>query len=214
MRFLNISILTITMTVNLFSQELHLPFSGRWFVGAGGDTLNVNHHMSVRAQWYAIDFMKVGGPSLRAISKTDGRTIEDFYSWGEPVLSPADGEIETVVDGFPDNPLGVKDAKNVAGNYVVIKVAADRHIFLCHFQKGSITVKKGDPVKIGQALGKCGNSGNSDAPHIHMHMQNAPTFGEGTGQNLIFKNIDVELTGKEFTNVDWPLICGLFVSNH
>ena len=117
-------------------------------------------------------------------------------------------------DEFPDNPLGVKDAKHIPGNYVVIRVAADRHIFLCHFQKGSITVKKGDAVKIGQVLGKCGNSGNSSAPHIHMHMQDAPTFSEGTGQNQIFKSIDVELTGKQFTNVDWPLISGLFVSNH
>ena len=49
------------MTMNVFSQEYHLPFAGRWFVMQGGDTLNVNQHLRVRAQWYAIDFMKVGG---------------------------------------------------------------------------------------------------------------------------------------------------------
>src|SRR4051812_28931128 len=63
--------------------ELSLPFKGRWFVMQGGDTLNVNHHMSVRAQWYAVDFMKVGGLSQRELAKTDGSTIEDFYSWSE-----------------------------------------------------------------------------------------------------------------------------------
>ncbi len=30
---------------------------------------------------------------------------------------------------------------------------------------------------------------------------------------MIFKGIDVELTGKIFENVDWPLIRGLFVWN-
>jgi hypothetical protein len=209
-----ISLLLLALTTNVFSQELHLPFSGRWFVMAGGDTLNVNHHMSVRAQWYAIDFMKVGGADGRSLNKSDGKMLEDYYSWGEPVLSPVDGVIETVIDEFPDNLLGVRDTKNVGGNYVVIKVATDRYVFLCHFQKGSISVKSGEHVKVGQTIGKCGNSGNTYEPHIHMHMQDAPTFGGGTGQNLIFKSIDVELTGKKFTNVDWPMICGLFVSNH
>jgi hypothetical protein len=44
-------------------------------------------------------------------------------------------------------------------------------------------------------------------------MQDSPTFNKGLGQNMIFKGINVELTGKVFENVDWPLIRGLFVSN-
>jgi hypothetical protein len=71
-------LLMLAVTTSLFAQELHLPFSGRWFVMAGGDTPNVNHHMAVRAQWYAIDFMKVGGAEGRALTKTDGKTLEDF----------------------------------------------------------------------------------------------------------------------------------------
>ena len=208
-----LAVLWLAAAVRVPAQGLRLPFSGRWFVMQGGDTLNVNHHMALRAQWYAIDFLKVGGTDGRTLTKTDGGTAADYYSWGEPVLSPADGEIETVVDGFPDNPLGTKDASHAGGNYVAIKVAADRHVFLCHFQKGSIAVKKGDRVKAGQPLGKCGNSGNSDAPHIHLHMQDTPVFNEGLGQNMIFKGINVELSGKQFENVDWPLIRGLFVWN-
>jgi hypothetical protein len=30
---------------------------------------------------------------------------------------------------------------------------------------------------------------------------------------VIFKGINVELTGKQFEGVDWPLIRGLFVEN-
>ena len=94
------------------AQEYHLPFAGRWFVMQGGDTPNVNNHMSVRAQWYAVDFAKVGGPNERELSKSTGSTIEDFYSWGELVLSPVDGDVKAAVDQFSDNPIGVKDTQN------------------------------------------------------------------------------------------------------
>jgi hypothetical protein len=206
-------IILLAMTMNVFSQEYHLPFAGRWFVMQGGDTLNVNQHLRVRAQWYAIDFMKVGGPNQRALSKSDGSAVKDYYSWSESVLSPVDGEVKEIADQFPDNPLGVKDAENPLGNHVVIEIATNRFVFIAHLQKKSVKVKPGQHVVIGQELGKCGNSGNSDAPHIHMHVQDTSTFNEGQGQNMIFKGINVELTGKTFENVDWPLIRGLFVWN-
>jgi murein DD-endopeptidase MepM/ murein hydrolase activator NlpD len=76
-----------------------------------------------------------------------------------------------------------------------------------------VQVKAGQSVTVGQELGKCGNSGNTDLPHIHMHVQDTPTLNQGNGQNMIFKGINVELTGKMFENVDWPLITGLFVWN-
>ncbi len=177
----------------------------------GGDTPNVNDHVRVRAQYYAIDFMKTGGPSQRALVKTTGTSVEDFYSWGAEVLSPVAGEVESAVDILPDNPLGTKDTKNPGGNQVIIKAGEHTFVFLAHMQKGSLKVKAGDHVVSGQVLGLCGNSGNTTAPHIHMHIQDGPTLNEGTGQNLIFHDIDVELTGKQFTKVDWPLIRGLFV---
>ncbi len=116
-----ITFVLFALTMNLLAQEFRLPFNGRWFVAQGGDTPNVNQHMRVRAQWYAIDFVKVGGSSQRALTKTDGSKIEDFYSWGETVLSPVAGEVESVIDNLPDNPLGIKDATNPAGNYIILK---------------------------------------------------------------------------------------------
>ena len=209
----SIIVTLLVFALKLSAQEFQLPFNGHWFVAQGGDTLNVNQHMRVRAQWYGIDFLRVGGPSQRVLVKTTGAKMEDYYSWGEAVLAPITGEVASVVDGLPDNPLGTKDAKNPAGNHVVIKVSTNRFVFIGHLQKGSVSVKSGDQIKAGQLLGKCGNSGNSDAPHVHMHMQDTAKLNEGLGQNMIFKGINVELTGKKFDNVDWPLISGLFVWN-
>jgi hypothetical protein len=206
-------LVSIWMPGCALAQNFHLPFSDRWFVMQGGDTLNVNEHMRVGAQRYGLDFAKVGGPSLRALVRTTGASTADFYSWGEPVLSPVDGEIVAVVEGLPDNELGIKDEDHPAGNYVAIRAASNRFVYIAHLKRGSISVKPGQRVTPGHPLGACGNSGNSDFPHIHMHVQDTATFNSGLGQNVEFARIFVEMSGKEFHSVTWPLIRGMFVSN-
>ena len=119
MKLLSISLL-LCIGTHAAAQEYRLPFDGRWFVMPGGDTPNVNQHMSVAAQWFAVDFAKVGGSSGRELTRrTPPTTVEDFFSWGEPVLAPADGQVVSASDGLPDNPLGIKDAQHPAGNHVV-----------------------------------------------------------------------------------------------
>jgi Peptidase family M23 len=194
-------------------EPFRLPFNGRWFVGHAGDTLNVNHHMQVRAQWYGIDFLKVGGERERALMKNDGKKVEDYYSWGETVLAPADGVVETAVDGLPDHSIGVSDRQNPAGNHVIIRTRSSRYVFIAHLQRGSICVKPADEVTAGQTIGRCGNSGNTTAPHIHLHTQDTLPLNKGNGENMVFRNMNVELTGQIFENVTWPLIRGLFVWN-
>ncbi|HUB86854.1 MAG TPA: M23 family metallopeptidase [Verrucomicrobiae bacterium] len=196
------------------AEHYRLPFDGRWFVMHAGDTLNVNHHMRVRAQWHGIDFMKAGGEHGRALMKSNGKELEDCYSWGETVLAPVDGKVEVAVDGLPDNPIGVSDKENIAGNHVAIRTRSSRYAFIAHLQRGSVCVKHGDEVTAGQAIGRCGNSGNTTAPHIHLHTQDVLALNHGHGQNMVFHNLDVELTGLVFENVTWPLIRGLFVWNH
>jgi murein DD-endopeptidase MepM/ murein hydrolase activator NlpD len=196
------------------AQSFRLPFDAQWFVLQGGDTPNVNDHMAVRAQWFGVDFAKVGGQGNREVARPNYSRLEDFYSWGEPVLAPHQGTVTEVVKDLPDNPLGVKDALNPLGNHVVIEAAPGQFVFLAHFQRGSIVVRRGEQVTPGQLLGRCGNSGNSDFPHIHMHVQDRPDFGAGTGQNPVFRNMRVEMNGKTFDNVTWPLMRGFFVSPH
>ena len=193
------------------AAEYRLPFDGRWFVMAGGDTINVNHHMVERSQWFGVDFMKTGGPTNRSVAKGRGRSLDDYYSWGQPVLSPVDGVVRKIHDGEPDNPIGTRDQNNAFGNYVVIESGPNEFVYLAHFQKGSIEVKEGVKIKAGKPLGKCGNSGNTDGPHIHMHVQSAFEPYHGNGQNIVFTGIDVLLSGKHFDNVQWPLLQGLFV---
>jgi len=212
MKFLALAIAIIGFTVSRAdAAEYRLPFDGRWFVMAGGDTRNVNHHMVERSQWFGIDFMKTGGVTNRSIVKSDGKTLDDYYSWGQPVLAPVAGVVRKVHDGDPDNPIGTRDKRNAFGNYVVIEAGPREFVYLAHFQKGTVVVKEGEKVQAGQLLGNCGNSGNTDGPHIHMHVQNQLAPYSGAGQNIAFKGIVVLLSGKQFDDVEWPLIQGLFV---
>ncbi len=205
-------LIMLLTAITASAAEFHLPFNGRWFVAQGGDTPNVNHHMLARAQAYGVDLARVGGPAERALARGDGSRLEDFYSWQQPVLAPVDGVATIIVDSYPDNPLGTRDEKHPFGNVVVIRTSDNRYVFLAHLANGSIKIKSGDRLRSGELVGLCGNSGNSDFPHIHMHVQDS-LGSDATGLNVVFSHIDVELSGKKFSDVEWPLIRGLFVSN-
>jgi hypothetical protein len=194
----------------LLGQGLALPFAGRWFVMQGGDTPNVNHHMQLEAQWFALDFAKVGGPSGRALADGAPKRVEDFYGWGAEVRAPTAGDVVAVETSLPDNPLGTHDTARPLGNHVVLR-ADGRHYYLAHLQRGSVRVRVGDRVTRGQALGRCGNSGNSDFPHVHLHATRSPRFNEGRGEMMTFTGITLELSGKRITEGEWPMIRGLFV---
>ena len=49
-------------------------------------------------------------------------------------------------------------------------IGGGRYAFYAHMRPGSLRVKLGDQVTVGQLLGNVGNSGNSSEPHLHMHI--------------------------------------------
>jgi hypothetical protein len=196
------------------SATLRLPFSGKWFVAQGGDTLNVNHHMEVRSQWFGVDFARVDGPVGRGLARESAKSLEDYYSWNQPVLSPLEGIVIQIESDHPDNRVGTVDTTSSAGNFIEIRSDSGLYVFLAHFKQGSIRAKVGDQLQPGQILGLCGNSGNSTMPHVHIHLQNEPGLGQGEGQLAQFEGIDVALSGRVFKNVAWPMLRGLFVQPH
>ena len=99
-----------------------------------------------------------------------------YFAWGEPLTAPADGVVATVVDDFPDQPIGSVDVSHPAGNHVALDVGGDRFVVFGHLQSGSIRVSVGDRVRRGDVIALIGNSGNSDEPHLHIQAQNSSTF--------------------------------------
>ncbi len=57
--------------------------------------------------------------------------------------------------------------KALAGNHVFIDTG-EAVIALCHLQRDSIAVTPGQHVQTGDVVARCGNSGNSTEPHLHV----------------------------------------------
>jgi murein DD-endopeptidase MepM/ murein hydrolase activator NlpD len=149
-----------------------LPFDGLWYTYWGGPDVPHNYHVETPAQRHAYDFViwKDG-----ATFAGDGTANTDYYVYGQTILSPADGEIITLANDLPESlPQVETDTVNLLGNHVVIQVAEDAYLFICHMQPGSILVEVGDTVAAGQPIGLVGNSGNTSEPHIHIHLQDQP----------------------------------------
>ena len=149
-----------------------LPFAGEWKVyqGFDGDWTHKGH-------WrYAIDFV-IENHRDKKTYRDEGHNLEDYYCFGKPVLSPVTGTIIESYDKSSDNPIGEVDKQNNWGNYVIIRSAWGYFIEISHLQKSSLKVQKGSQVTVGQIIGKCGNSGYSPEPHIHMQCQYLHTVG-------------------------------------
>jgi murein DD-endopeptidase MepM/ murein hydrolase activator NlpD len=61
-------------------------------------------------------------------------------------------------------------------------------------QPGSVRVKAGDHVQLGQVIGLVGDSGNSIVPHLHFQVMQAPRSLSGNG--LPYEITSFEVTGE------------------
>jgi hypothetical protein len=149
------------------SATVRLPANVPLQVAWGGDTKEVNQHVVVPDQRWAYDF--VIAPYFNGSSN-----LTDYGCYGVDVVAPAAGLITTAHDGEPDQIPG-KPSNNITaptGNRVVIQLdETGTYLEIAHLMPGSITVTQGQHVEEGQVIGKCGNSGNTSEPHIHIHHQ-------------------------------------------
>lgn len=174
---------------------LSLPFQGWWVVANGGVDEKTSHSWDILNQRYAYDFYvdDVQGCTHRG----QGSRLEDYYAFGKPVLAPAQGVVVRARDGVRDHPRpgsGRLDwwTRDFRGNFVVIRHSGREYSFIGHFKKGSISVTEGDPVRRGQPIGLCGNSGHSTEPHIHFHVQDHPNFYLAVSLPVKFSNLLID----------------------
>src|SRR4051794_39339030 len=86
------------------------------------------------------------------------------------------GERPTLADACCSDNAG-----NPGGNHVILSLRNGHYAFYAHLQPGSIRVKPGDRVRRGQVLGLLGNSGNSNATHLHFHIMNGDSWFASEG---------------------------------
>jgi hypothetical protein len=144
--------------------------------------LPIDGHLYL-GQRFAIDWVKLNASGQPASG--DGSENKQFFGYSEPVLAVADGTVAAIQDGIPENKPGSlalkMDYSNIAGNFVSLDLGAGRFAGYAHLQPGSIRVKKDQRVHRGDVLGLLGNSGNSDAPHLHFEISDGPSLTQSEG---------------------------------
>lgn len=165
--------------------KLILPFNGLWFTFWGGRKIIDNYHAAYSSQRFAADFLIMKNGTTHS---GDGTRNENYYCFGQPVLTPGDGIVIAIENNIEDNVPGKMNPSQPMGNYVIIDHGNSEFSFLAHFKMGSIVVKLAEKVKSGQLLGLCGNSGNSSEAHLHFHIQNTATFNLGEGLPAQFQS--------------------------
>ncbi len=100
------------------------------------------------------------------------KSLENYFSWSQPVFAQADGVITFVANDFPDLPAGQVGAFGSA-NAIQIDYGGGISVLFAHLKNGSAKVKVGDRVKAGQVVGLVGNSGASGYPHLHFTLLDA-----------------------------------------
>jgi hypothetical protein len=178
--------------------EIGKPMRGaRWVAGNGccqpinahrGATLSIDGTVRTPER-FAIDWVRL---------RPDGRLFEgpidqlsSYAFYGAPILSVAKGRVVAVQDGLPDQVPGSLPSgatiQTAGGNHVVVKLAPRRFAFYAHLQPGSLRVQKGGRVRQGQVLGLLGNSGNTDAPHLHFHIMDGPSPLQSNGLPFVHR---------------------------
>ena len=159
---------------HLFYFPLYLPFWGEWKVSQGHDGQHTH-----KGDWgKAFDFMLFDNEGKTY--QTNGLLCEDYYCYNKPVLAPADGIVEEIIDYVDDNEIGKVNTSDNWGNTIVIRHLQGLYTQISHIKQGSFRVAKGDFVKRGDLLALCGNSGRSPEPHLHFQVQTSPIIGSRT----------------------------------
>lgn len=181
-------------------RVIQAPVRGRWTALNSPATTVPSHGVRSYGQAYAIDVVYDPERTWRATAGRGRsfRPASDFASFGRPILAPVSGTVVAVHDGARDHrarntllalpyfylesvvrePGGVG---RILGNHVILDAGDGSFAVLAHLQQGSTSVRVGERVRAGREVGRCGNSGNSTEPHLHMHLMDrrAPHAAEG-----------------------------------
>lgn len=172
------------------ARELTFPIKdGRYMVVHGGNSVLINYHQAHAPQAYAVDIVGLNAAGVRA-SGVHPQELGSYAIFGARVVAPCSGEVVEVADGLPDLAPPQADTENPAGNHVVV-ACNGLLVLLAHLREGSVAVETGEAVRVGQALGAVGNSGNTTEPHLHIH-----AVLEGTGSVLTGEAVPILFDGR------------------
>jgi hypothetical protein len=180
------------------------PLQGARWVAADGCCTAFRHVRSGQpygnelqiAQRFAIDWLRLDKRGRLFVG--DKRRLRNWAGYGANILAVADGTVVRTFENRPDQvpgalPEGI-GPDEADGNGVILRLPDGRYVSYAHMIPGSVAVKAGDTVSRGQLLGRLGNSGNSSAPHMHLHGMDRAAILGANGLPYVFDRFTI--TGK------------------
>ncbi|AZG44384.1 M23 family metallopeptidase [Gordonia insulae] len=130
------------------------------------------------AQRYAVDWEQADAQGRIYVG--DRRDPSSYQIFGDDALAVADGTVVASRNDLPEQtpgtyPEGI-DIADADGNNLVLDIGDGFYVNYAHMQPGSVRFAPGDRIRQGDVIGKVGNTGNSVAPHLHVHVMNGPSF--------------------------------------
>jgi hypothetical protein len=146
------------------------------------------------AERFAIDYIQLSPDGT--IFNGDRAKPESYPYFGADIHAVADGPVVAVVDGLPEQVAGKSPTglplEQYGGNHVVQDIGGGNYAFYAHLKTGSVKVKPGDQLTSGQVIASLGNSGNTDAPHLHFHVMSTPDPLRSNGLPFVFKDFTLD----------------------
>lgn len=174
------------------------PLTGSGWLDANGCCGLTAHRGAVSpingAYWaperWAIDYVKLT-PTMQLYegSRDNARSYPGF---GENVIAVADGPIVAITSDRAEQEAGTAPGPTLTldeygGNYVVQDIGGGNYAFYAHLKTGNpFDLQIGQQLARGDRLGLLGNSGNSDAPHLHFHVMDSPNPLASNGLPFVF----------------------------
>jgi hypothetical protein len=145
------------------------------------------------AQRFAVDWEQLDAAGRIFVGeRTDPRS---YRIHGQPVLAVADGTVVAAHDGLPEQVPGTYPQnlplEQADGNFVVLDIGGGAFVLYAHLRPHTVAVRAGQRVRKGDVLGQVGNTGNSVAPHLHLHVMDGPSPLLSNGIPYLFERFDV-----------------------
>jgi murein DD-endopeptidase MepM/ murein hydrolase activator NlpD len=144
---------------------------------------------------FAIDYVRLDDQNRQMSGPPTDLASYPFY--GADILAVADGPIVGLVDNLPTQPPGADPEglrlDEYSGSHVVQDIGGGRYALYAHEQPGNpLNLRVGQQMRRGQVIGKLGNTGNTDGPHLHFHLMDGPDPLASNGLPFVFDTYTVD----------------------
>ena len=185
-----------TSVVSSPVPSLGPPLRGHGYVAADGCCNSIRHVRALLAlngtfylsQRFAVDWERIDAEGT--IFRGNPKDVRSYHIYGDAVLAVTDATVIASRNDLPDQVPGkLPDGlplDEADGNYVILDVGGGAYALYAHMVPGSVRVRAGDHVRRGDQLGTVGNTGNSQAPHLHFQMMDGPSGFASNGVPYVF----------------------------